>query len=184
MKRAILFGSLVGLLTAGVWYGAVILTQFQFGFLAILIGWLVGVGTVLGAGRGGSDVAILSLVIAAVSMIGADYMINNHYYRKFTVQEIQEEEAFSDGHISDEDIALYLETSIGELRAELSDEELEEFRELIKTEVAADYDFDEPEQPANLPLSELPFWMEWWEFVFIGIGAVQAFRVPMGDEAG
>ncbi len=182
--RAILFGSVVGAITAGIWYGAVILTQYQFGILAIVIGWLVGVATVIGAGRGGSDVAILSLVIAAISMISGDYMINNHYYRKFTVDEIQQEEAFNDGDISDEDIALYLETSVGELRAELSGEELEEFRRFLEEEVADDYDLDEPEAPANLPLSQLPFWMEWWEFVFIGIGAVQAFRVPLGDEAG
>ncbi len=186
MGRGVLWGSAVGLITAGIWYAAVIFTGFQFGFLAILIGWLVGAATAVGVGRGGGDVAVLSLVIAAGSMIGGDYMINNYFYRKLTTDVIQEQEAFRDGHISDEDIALYLDTSVGELHAELSDEELEEFRQYLKDEVAAgdDYDLDEPEEPANLPLSQLPLWMGWWEYVFIFIGAVQAFRVPMGDEAG
>lgn len=181
--RAILFGSLVGLFSAVLWYGAVTLTGYQFGFLAIIIGWLVGVATTAGAGGGGSQVAVLSLGIAAVSMIGGDYMINDHLYRKFTSLEIQEEAAFSDGDISDEDIALYLETSVPELRAELSAEELEELRDFLEEEASgSSYDLDEPAQPAHLPLSQLPLWMEWWEYVFIAIGAFQAFRVPVSDE--
>ncbi len=181
--RAVIFGAVVGLFSALVWYWAVILTGYQFGFLAIIIGWLVGVATTAGAGGGGSQVAVLSLVIAAVSMIGGDYMINDHFYRKFTTLEIQEEIAFSDGDISDDDIALYLETSVPELRAEMSGEELEELRTFLAEEASdSSYSPDEFAQPAHLPLSQLPLWMGWWEYLFIGLGAMQAFRVPVGDE--
>jgi len=180
--RAIIFGSVVGMFSALVWFWAVTLTGYQFGFLAIIIGWLVGVATTAGAGGGGSQVAVLSLVIAAASMIGGDYMINDHFYRKFTTLEIQEEIAFSDGDISDADIALYLETSIPELRAEISSEELEELRAFLAEEASDSGYTDEFAQPAHLPLSQLPLWMGWWEYLFIGLGAMQAFRVPVGDE--
>ncbi len=180
--RAIIFGMLMAVLSAGVWYAAVIFTGYQFGFLAIFIGWLVGVATTAGAGRGGAEIAILSLVIAAVSMIAGDYLINDHMYHKFTTIEIQAEEAFTDGEISDDDIAMFYEISLDELYAETSDQELEGIRRDILAEVESDYDPDEPEQPYHLPLSMLPFWMGWWEYVFIAIGAAQAFRVPMGAE--
>ena len=182
--RGMIWGLVVGSVAALVWYWAVILTQYQFGFLAIAIGWLVGAATTAGAGGGGSRIALLSLVLAACAMIGGDYMINDHYYRKFTTIEIQEAAAFNDGDISNEDIALYFESSIPEMQAELSSEEIEELREFIAAEVSTEsgYGAAESEQPAHLPLSQLPFWMGWWEFAFIGIGAVQAFRVPMGDD--
>ncbi|MCP3963236.1 MAG: hypothetical protein GY719_35800 [bacterium] len=180
--RAVLFGLGVGVISAGVWYAAVVFTGFKFAFLAIVIGWLVGAAVTAGAARADAGVALLSMAIAAGSMIGADYMINDHYYRKLNSVELLAEEAFADGDISVEDIALYFDTSVPELRAELSEQELDEFRQFILEETEIDaYDYDEPERPAHLPLGELFVWMEWWEYVFIGIGAFTAFRVPMGE---
>ncbi|MEM7356022.1 MAG: hypothetical protein AAF657_34715 [Acidobacteriota bacterium] len=182
--KAILWGSVMGLFSAGAWYGAVVLTGYHFKFLAVVIGWLVGAATTAGAGRGGAQVGVLSLLIAGGAMLGGDYLINDHYYRQLVIDETMEADAFYDGDISDADIALYYDISLDELRRDLSGSELEEHRRYIEEEMRSGLDDTDEPMPAHLPFSQLFLWMQWWELVFIGGGAVQAFRVPMSDDIG
>ena len=187
--RGVIYGGLVGALSALVWYGVVTFTQYQFGWLAILIGWLVGAATAMGSGKGGPQVAVASLAIAAISLITGTYWINDHFYRMFTTQELRAEAAFQDGEISDEDLALYFETSVGQLRSDLAEEgmTMDDLREIVREEMEYEVEANsteyQPPPAEHLPLSELPLWMGLWEYIFIGIGAYQAFRVPLSPGA-
>jgi hypothetical protein len=85
MVRASLLGGLVlGLLAAvvatGLWYGVVAFTNYQIAFVAIGVGWLVGTGTVMGAGGGASFVLVVSsglFTLAALAV--SEYLSIFHF---------------------------------------------------------------------------------------------------------
>ena len=80
-----LLGGLLGGLFAaaiatGVWYGVVALTNWQIGLVAVAVGWLVGTGTVLGAGGGASFLLVVSSAIfTLVALAVSEYLIIFHF---------------------------------------------------------------------------------------------------------
>lgn len=79
MLRALAFGLVAALVGAGIWYGIVVTTQYEVGFVAILIGWLVGRAVVLGSGgKRGLRLQGLSVAIALAAMAGAYYFSLQH----------------------------------------------------------------------------------------------------------
>lgn len=88
-----LLGALTGGLVAGlvsclVWYGVVVLTGYELGFLAMGVGWLVAQGVMFGAGRKrGPRLQVLSVVITLVAMALSEYFIVRH----FVVEAFREE---------------------------------------------------------------------------------------------
>jgi hypothetical protein len=82
-------GGLAGaLLGAGVWAAIVVFTQYEIGYIAVLVGFLAGHGVRLGA-RGARSVALQTLA-AALSLVGlllAKYLIMAH----FTIAALAEE---------------------------------------------------------------------------------------------
>lgn len=72
-------GVLVGLAAAAVaglaWWGVAALTQRQFVYLAILIGFGVGRGAVVGARRGSPGLAVFAFVITLAALACAEYFI-------------------------------------------------------------------------------------------------------------
>ena len=76
----ILGGFLAGLVAAvlatGLWYAVVVVSHYQLGIVAIVVGFLIGQGVVLGASRRGSVVLIaISVVLTLVALVLSDYLI-------------------------------------------------------------------------------------------------------------
>ena len=89
-----LAAAVVGIL---IWYGLVVITNYHLGFVAIAIGWLVGMVVVLGAGRKrGPGLQALSVAITLVALVISQWLI----VRYFAVQALTEQ-GFTD-------IALFL----------------------------------------------------------------------------
>jgi hypothetical protein len=76
---ALLFAVLGGALGALIWFAVVAVTNYKLGIIAILVGWLVGEGAVIGSQRrGGHAVALLAVVVALVAMAAGEYLRINH----------------------------------------------------------------------------------------------------------
>jgi len=85
---AVLFGLGCALIAALVWYGVVVISNYQLGIVAVLIGWLVGQATMLGARRKrGLAVQVISVLSTAIAMLLSEYLIVRH----FVVQSLAEE---------------------------------------------------------------------------------------------
>lgn len=80
-----LLGGLLGGLFAaaiatGVWYAVVALTNWQIGLVAVAVGWLVGTGTVLGAGGGVSFLLVVSSAVSTlIALAVSEYLIIFHF---------------------------------------------------------------------------------------------------------
>jgi hypothetical protein len=76
-----LAGALVGgALGALVWWGFTVLTEISFGLVAIVIGFAVGKGVILGSGgRRSTGLQILAVVASAASFLYASYMVNRTF---------------------------------------------------------------------------------------------------------
>ncbi len=73
-------GSIVGILGALLWYGAVVITTFEVGYLAVIIGWLIGKAVSVGSGNNdGLTLKLMSIGLAIVTMALAEYFIIHHY---------------------------------------------------------------------------------------------------------
>lgn len=88
MVPAIALGLLASLAAAAVWYGAVILTKYQLGVIAVGVGWLVAYAVMFGAGkkRGGA-LPYVSVGISLIGMVIAQYLIVQHYAVKALADE-------------------------------------------------------------------------------------------------
>jgi hypothetical protein len=78
--RDILGGLLAGLVAAvlatGLWYAVVVVSHYQLGIIAIVVGFLVGQGVVLGAGRRGSVILVaISVVLTLLALVISEYLI-------------------------------------------------------------------------------------------------------------
>lgn len=77
---AILLGAAFGIIGAQIWFGVVVITEYQIGLVAIGVGWLVGLGVFLGSGKKKSrKLQIIAVVIAFLSIILGEYLIANYY---------------------------------------------------------------------------------------------------------
>ena len=80
-----LLGGLLGGLFAaaiatGVWYAVVAISNWQVGLVAVAVGWLVGTGTVLGAGGGASFLLVASsAVFTLIALAVSEYLIVFHF---------------------------------------------------------------------------------------------------------
>ncbi len=67
---------------AGVWYGIVVMTGILVGWIAVGVGFLVGIAVKYGAGRGAFGLQILGAILALLAIIAGDYLILNHMARE------------------------------------------------------------------------------------------------------
>lgn len=79
VSRGILCGLGAALVGGAVWYAIVTATDRQIYYLAIILGLFIGYAVSWGAGKGGPVTAGISLVIAAVGVIGTYYYIDRHF---------------------------------------------------------------------------------------------------------
>ena len=94
-------GAIGAVLATGLWYGVVAVTNWQVGIVAIAVGFIVGQGVVLGAGRHPSILLVpISLAFTLVSLVVSEYLIANHFYNT-AVAEISAEMGLSVGEVAD-----------------------------------------------------------------------------------
>jgi len=73
-------GLLAAVIATVVWYGVVAISGWQVGFIAVGVGWLVGTGTVLGAGGRGSFLHVVSSgLFTIVALAISEYLIVFHF---------------------------------------------------------------------------------------------------------
>ncbi|MBI2548400.1 hypothetical protein HYW21_03545 [Candidatus Woesearchaeota archaeon] len=88
LGSAIVWGLGFSLLGAVLWFAVVVLTEFQFGIVAIGVGYLVGYGVYQGSHhRMNLSVRIISVILALFSLIIAEYLIANHYIHQALVED-------------------------------------------------------------------------------------------------
>lgn len=77
---AVVASIIAGLVGGFAWYWITVLTGYQVGYLAIALGWLVGVATCFGAGhKKGKMLQGISVAITLVTLLLAEFMITLHY---------------------------------------------------------------------------------------------------------
>ena len=74
-------GAIGAVLASALWYAVVVITNWQIGLIAIAVGFIVGQGVVLGAGRRPSILLVpISVAFTAVALIVSEYFIASHFY--------------------------------------------------------------------------------------------------------
>jgi hypothetical protein len=80
LPLGILGAVVAAILASAIWYAVVAFTQFQIGYVAVAVGWLVGTGAVLGArGRGSMWLAGVSIVVTVLALGVSEYLIAYHW---------------------------------------------------------------------------------------------------------
>ena len=80
-----LLGGLLGALIGGalgtaIWFGVIVVNEYQVGLIAIGVGWLVGTGAAIGAGRRGSIVLLpISALVTLVALAVSEYLVIFHF---------------------------------------------------------------------------------------------------------
>ena len=77
----IIGGAIGAVLATALWYGVVVITNFQVGIVAIAVGFVVAQGVVFGAGRHPSIALVpISVAFTLVALVVSEYLIANHFY--------------------------------------------------------------------------------------------------------
>lgn len=80
LPRAIAMGALGALVGAGVWALVLILTDFEIGYLAVLVGFLAGMGVKYGArGATGRHLQKAAVACTFVGLVATKYLVFAHY---------------------------------------------------------------------------------------------------------
>ena len=88
MLGALLFGLGAGVVGAAIWFAIVVVTNYQLGLLAVVIGAAVGTGVLIGSGRKRNlQLQLLSVAITLASMVGAEYFIVRHFVVEYLVKQ-------------------------------------------------------------------------------------------------
>jgi hypothetical protein len=81
LPRAALMGALGALVGAAVWAGVVIITEFEIGYLAVLVGFLAGYGVKRGAGGAhGPRLQKTAVACAVVGLLATKYFLFAHFF--------------------------------------------------------------------------------------------------------
>lgn len=75
MLDALLVGTAAAALAGLAWWGVVSATKTQFVYGAVVVGFLVGSGVLIGARRGGAGPAFLALILTLTCLIVAEYFV-------------------------------------------------------------------------------------------------------------
>ena len=84
---AIAGGLLGGALGALIWWGVVVVTNYQIGLIAIVIGWAVGQGVHILSGRKRAlSLQIISVAITMISYSVASYFVGRTFSQKYAAE--------------------------------------------------------------------------------------------------
>ncbi len=71
-----------------VWYGVVVITNYQVGIIAAGIGWLVGIAVVFGSGRKrGPALQAISVIITLMALAVSQYLIMRHFAVEYLTEQ-------------------------------------------------------------------------------------------------
>jgi len=74
---AIILGILAAIISSLIWFGLVVLTEWQVEIIAVLIGVLIGKAVLIGSGnKGGAYFQVISIILTVVSMFFSEYLIS------------------------------------------------------------------------------------------------------------
>ncbi len=77
-----------GLVSALIWFGVVVLTGYEIGFVAIAVGFLVGLGVTIGSGnKSGLDLQIMAGVFTLIAIMVGEYLIANHFIQQYLAEQ-------------------------------------------------------------------------------------------------
>jgi hypothetical protein len=156
LGRAALFGAIACVASMLVWYGMAIATDRNWALVAALMGWATGLAVTAGAGRGGSDLGLMAVVMFLVSMVAGEYLIFNKVYRDTATTEALMESIGRDGAFTEEEATM--------LMGAISNP-----------------------PPESLPFGEflgiLPVSLGIFGWLCVGIGAYEAFKIPVNASA-
>jgi hypothetical protein len=89
---AVLAGLAAAVVGVLVWYGVVVITNYQLGFIAVGVGWLVAMAVVFGSGRKrGLSLQAISVTITLVALVISEYLIV-----RYSLSEYLAEQGFSE----------------------------------------------------------------------------------------
>jgi hypothetical protein len=77
---AVFFGIVAAVISALLWYAVVVITDYQLGIAAIVVGWIVAQAVIYGAGKKrGPVVQLISVVAIIFAMALGQYLIIRHF---------------------------------------------------------------------------------------------------------
>ena len=86
---AVIFGLALGIIGALIWFGAVVITKWQIGLVAIAVGWLAGFGVHIGSGKKRAvSLQIISAIVAFISILFGQYLITNHFVHQILIEKM------------------------------------------------------------------------------------------------
>jgi len=88
LPGAVLLGLGAAVISCLIWYGIVVVTNYQLGIIAVGVGWLVALAVIFGSGKKrGPKLQAISVVITLLAMVASEYLIVRH----FLVEALSEE---------------------------------------------------------------------------------------------
>ena len=85
---AVLAGLAAAIVGTLVWYGVVVITNYQLGFIAVGVGWLVAMAVVFGSGRKrGPALQAISVAITLVALTMSEYLIVRYSLSEYLVEQ-------------------------------------------------------------------------------------------------
>jgi hypothetical protein len=85
---AVLAGLAAAVVGVLVWYGVVVITKYQLGFIAVGVGWLVSIAVVFGSGRKrGPVLQAISVAITLIALAMSEYLIVRYSLSEFLAEE-------------------------------------------------------------------------------------------------
>jgi hypothetical protein len=85
---AVLAGLAAAVAGVLVWYGVVVITKYQLGFIAVGVGWLVAMAVVFGSGRmRGPALQAISIAITLVALVMSEYLIVRYALTEFLAEQ-------------------------------------------------------------------------------------------------
>jgi hypothetical protein len=88
LLAALLFGLAAGLVAGAVWHVIVIVTGYEIGYVAIGVGWLIGMAVHIGSGRKrAASLQILSAVVTLMTLLVANYFTFLHVLRTYLLEQ-------------------------------------------------------------------------------------------------
>ncbi len=81
---AVAAGVLAGIAGGALWYFVEILLKLRVGYIGLAVGFAVGWGVILGAGKKrGETLQVISAIISLVAVLGASYLSAMHQYHSY-----------------------------------------------------------------------------------------------------
>jgi hypothetical protein len=81
LPRAVAMGALGALVGAGIWALVLIVTKFEIGYLAVLVGFLAGLGVKYGArGATGRQLQKVAVACTFVGLVATKYLVFAHFF--------------------------------------------------------------------------------------------------------